>query len=409
MKRSTPGTSLTDEAPLDAQGKQESLIRHTFFRLADLQVVTRAIDLLAEEYAADHTVVFRSEGTRLTDLFNALREDGKTWLKSRRCMSPNCTGLTVKRSHTIPRAALALLADDGHVLMPSFDIRSMRVQMRRTGLRNSSTFPGFCSEHEQHFQDFERKVGLEGVGAHLAQVFRTVCREIVILDHNLTRLDKWISRARSRVSAWGSQRMNDLLHGCSLGIVRGVEINGVGPIAAAEEELKTRKFDLRRFRQNAMDPFLAAFRTGVVGGMLGQRFLPVRLPVALAGRIGFRYIPKKGLTYQEVDVIVGVIPTQSGSSIFAWAPPGNEVALQLHFNSFLGGADETKGLIRMVEAWMLSGSDHWCIAPTVWGNLTSEERLSVLSAISDVEHGVTDPWPPGALSRILLAAVGVAE
>ena len=90
----------------------------------------------------------------------------KIHLKPRTCIYQNCTSLSIKRSHSISKSnSLKLIADQGHVLQPVFDVfgSNFRLSMEAIGVNKASTFPGYCEAHENIFQRYENlKLGAPG-------------------------------------------------------------------------------------------------------------------------------------------------------------------------------------------------------------------------------------------------------
>ena len=55
--------------------------------------------------------------------------------------------------------------------------------MLSIGINEASTFPGYCLEHENLFSEFENIKDFK-TGEHMGlQLYRTVCREIVINEY----------------------------------------------------------------------------------------------------------------------------------------------------------------------------------------------------------------------------------
>ena len=243
---------------------------------ADLKALAQELDKLLAEYSTKPSVVFESEESRLAWVFSGPKRRKRAWEQSRPCMFPHCKTLAVTRSHTIPRAALALIAEDGHVLTPKFNEVRMRLEMQRIGINQASTFPGFCSGHEQIFQCFEKKVELqEDSSLHAAlQVFRILFQEIVITEYGLASLKQTVEKHRAQVDGWGRRKLERFMRGRGLAPVKEFAISGVGPLARAEQTIADQVAHLERLRSQALEPFLAGFRSGVVRGTLLQHLVP---------------------------------------------------------------------------------------------------------------------------------------
>jgi hypothetical protein len=95
------------------------------------------------------------------------------------CAYPGCPTRSIMRSHTMPRGGpLELIAENGHVITPKFNVERGVLEANSIGIRDASTFFGFCQTHEQLFRDFEQQKRPAVGDEHVLQFFRLVCREI---------------------------------------------------------------------------------------------------------------------------------------------------------------------------------------------------------------------------------------
>ena len=120
----------------------------------DLRDILRAYDNAVTDFDSDHTVMYSSEADRLRRFFAGQRKWTKLWSRPGRCMYEGCTEKSIPRSHSIPMSAsLKLIAEEGHVVTPRLGENG--IYMDRIGIRDASTFPGFCARHESIFAEFE--------------------------------------------------------------------------------------------------------------------------------------------------------------------------------------------------------------------------------------------------------------
>ena len=367
------------------------------------KLLTAELDRLVAEYQANPAAVFENDSDRLRHLFDHHRRQERDWTLSKACMYPECQKQSVRRSHTIPRGALALIAEQGHVVTPGFDLRVGKTCGERIGIGKASVFPGFCTEHEQLFQDFEREGRFHGQTDYLLQGFRTICRELAIKNHHIKWLSANVEKMRARIDAWGKRQLVPLMQGLPSATVKSVRIEGGNaPLAVAEKFLAKARTELDVFRREFFDPFLEAENNGGKLAMsMVHHELPEKLPVALAGRGNFFYqTPDK--VKHEVRVLLNVIPTAIGTTLFVMAPANHHAGLGLYLHAILKGG-ELLPAAQMIESWMLTGSDHWFVAPRVWAQLTPEEQAAVTEAIGRDDNNLGDPSRVPALSRSLLA------
>jgi hypothetical protein len=107
----------------------------------------------------------------------------EAWKVSRCCIVEGCEAHAIQGSHAIQRAGpLQHVAENGFVLAPRMQTGHYGMVMRRIGIRSASTFPGFCSRHEQLFGDFEQRRQLQDGKDFVLQAYRATCREVVRLQ-----------------------------------------------------------------------------------------------------------------------------------------------------------------------------------------------------------------------------------
>jgi hypothetical protein len=159
-----------------------------------MKIVNQLIDKLMDDYAEDNKIIFSSESERIKHLFSTNNRDIKGWKRSKICMVPGCNKHSIKRSHAIPKAmSLKYISDNGELITPEFDLKTGTLVGKRIGIAVASTFPGFCSEHERLFEDFEKiKVIDENSHVYL-QVYRAACRELFRTNYLIKQYDDMVT------------------------------------------------------------------------------------------------------------------------------------------------------------------------------------------------------------------------
>lgn len=122
-----------------------------------------------------------------------------------------------------------------------------------------------------------------------------------------------------------------------------------------------------------------------------MRFLiPFHLPVALSGIVLIDY-RKRSQRVRVAPCAIGVVPQTDGSVIFI-------ATLNNHRQFMNGWAKRLQSglpMLDLVEGWMMHGSDHWFITPSVWENLDDKRKERILAELQSLE-GVpsADPAEP---------------
>ncbi len=173
-----------------------------------------ADDLFQEEPGR----IFGTESQRKAALYAALTRKRKALERSGPCMYGVCPNTSITRSHSIHRAGpMEQIAEQQHVLTPGFGQNGMT--LNRIGVREASTFPGFCETHEQLFSSFETTGTIADGHQTVLQAFRTLCREIARKRHDVEHL-------RSLLETYRAARFN-YFKTSILAVAPDVDIRGV--------------------------------------------------------------------------------------------------------------------------------------------------------------------------------------
>lgn len=157
----------------------------------DLSVkrIEAAIDKAIDDFKKNQDSIFSDEKETLSFKYKSLLSAQKEIERDRKCIVRNCNKKSIKKSHSIQKSgSLKIIAQNGHVLQPKFNIEKGEVELIQVGVNNASTFPGYCLEHENLFCGFETSKEFEWE-EHLAlQIYRTVCREIVACENQISKI-----------------------------------------------------------------------------------------------------------------------------------------------------------------------------------------------------------------------------
>ena len=97
----------------------------------------------------------------------------------------------------------------------------------------------------------------------------------------------------------------------------------------------------------------------------------------MAGKGNF-YINKSNKIY-NINVIINVLPydTCTHVVIYGFAKDKNEI--ENYFKHF----EDPINIINLVEAWMVHGSDHWFLRPSVWQKINPYYQNKIMTDIFD--------------------------
>jgi hypothetical protein len=357
------------------------------------RVLEDAMDDFLALLARDDGAVYGSNGIRVATFFNHRKKVRKKWIKPGECMHPCCSDKTV-RSHAIQREGpLKLISEGDHVLTPFFDHRKKGIGMKKIGIGDASIFPGFCETHDLMFSEFEKSGKIENANHLGLQVFRAVCREVVSLQHQIEDGEEYLKEYDRRVSDFGKNYVMSRISE-SITIPHRFEISEVsaagvshcrdalsGWIARLKHSLEVIKKDY--FEQSFHD---------ATGGSDGLSHIMIKgnvtAPVCLSGfgHFGFEV---EGNT-KEILVILNAWPSSGETMLSVSAPRFHESAIHAYLNSY---NKMCLGSLTMLETWMINGTDHWFITPSVWESLPEERKKKVLSDISGTTYNIAAPYP----------------
>ena len=156
-----------------------------------VRIANRALDDIVLEYKKDHHVLFSDETERRSQQYASVEG---SWIPGRGRKDASILVAKIEalgRSHSIQKTgSLGIIAQDGIVLTPEFNQETGLDELVEKGISWASTFPGFCAKHETLFQSFENEGRLSTNEAIALQIYRSFCREIVRLRHNIEHAEQ---------------------------------------------------------------------------------------------------------------------------------------------------------------------------------------------------------------------------
>jgi hypothetical protein len=316
-------------------------------------------------------LIFASESERFGAFFSHQRARYKDWEKSAPCMYRGCTARSIEKSHSIQRAGpIAHLAENGHVLTPQFENGALRLKL--VGASSASTFPGFCSTHEQIFRTFETTGVISNQADVNLQIFRTVCRELRRKRYDADGLTRVVADIRGRLES----KVKDEA------ACRGIEFNGLkvdaGNYGLADEHLAIAQKSLFAL-EGLYDAVFPSVDGSGFSDLSWKAFqINLAFPIALSGFVAF------GFEGREVTCCLGVVPQNGGTLMYMAGAPGDQDAI----DSYLKNVNLDLPLIDMVETWMVRASDHWFLRPSIWVSIPEARQQAILMEIMDVSKGL---------------------
>ena len=366
------------ELEVSAFGQDESgRIEETILRFAPgvLENAPSQVRSLAENLARARACLRKTDlsrqpwKARRSFLFRHLK---RTRHPKGGCMYPDCENASIRRSHAISRAgSLSIIAEAGHVVRPAIHARTGNVQIQRIGLRQASTFPGFCRIHELEFGRFENTKACETEDAWILQLFRTACWELRTVTDGIGTLKRMRAAYNSRVdeSLKGLLRLDGLR-------ARSRNLDD-------QQRLLTESIArLAKHRARFAREIFAPLKRDLIDGGCRMRGLTlvidIVLPLCLAGSGAFTWLTLGNGRKRNVLALLQVLPTVTGTRIGMLAPAATYDCIAGYF---IQSVNHTGGLATMLQTWMTHGTEQWFLKPSVWSTLPQATRSAIEGAL----------------------------
>lgn len=366
--------------------------------------LNQALDNLIKRLTQEGGNIFFSEEERTGAVHRSSKKRRILWSKKRICMFPGCTQKTLN-SHTLQRGGpLATIAENSHVLTPRHGVPPQGMFMDEVGIGVASTFSGFCGTHELLFAPFEQSGELEE-NSHVAlQIFRSICREIVRVEWHLRDAEAALEEFDQQVFKLGSALVASELTdgGYSPDTVTITDIQTTTPRrTAAEKELSRFKILDQELKEIFFKPSIADIKDAPAGGLAYFCVtIEETFPLCLAGMGNFHI--KENDQFIKVNVILNVWPSDTKTKIIIAGSAEHDDAIK---NYFALQANQFLGVLTMLETWMINGTDHWFITPSIWEKIPEHRRSTILNDILDDRYSIAMMYPRSIFDDIRAAAL----
>ncbi len=331
--------------------------------------------------------IFENESQRKRIFYDSLKKMNTDWGTKKKCMYPGCKDITILNSHTIQeKGPLKMIAEGNNQdTVLTSEVKSGKSQIKEVKIAKSSTFPGFCYEHEKVFKEFEEKKKIENEIDESLQVFRTICRHLYMLNHRHKHLVSSIEENSKRKLKTAKDLFNKY---APLPIQIHDNIKRVkDPYDEIEEKVK---LELEQFIKDAQELYNASvvdlinkkneelyIKSILIGGNL--------FPVCLSG-VGNLMWNRDGESQTlNISVIMNILPQENGTIVMAAVH--KEYADDL--DEYLDVCCSTElSIINLIESWMIYGTDHWFISPSVWSEIPEERQKKILGELDKVNKSI---------------------
>ncbi|MDP2856812.1 MAG: hypothetical protein Q8P50_02420 [Bacillota bacterium] len=168
-------------------------------------------------------------------------------------------------------------------------------------------------------------------------------------------------------------------------------------LATLRQQTAKQKTALTSFERDFYVPSCHDLLSGDGQHHLLYRFVEVDhiIPVCLAGRGGFDYSIKD--QSDHFTMILNVLPFEDRTYILAAANPRHRELFDQYMDS---RTQSGLVLLGMIESWMVHGSDHWFIKPSVWDSIDSARKTKILGDILDADRHIAQEYELSILDNL---------
>ena len=347
--------------------------------------IVEAIDYAVDKFKEDEEAIFASEIERQILKYEKVF---RKWNTSQNCIFHNCENKSIKKSHTIQKmASLRRISENGKVMTPQFNHNKEKLEVVSIGFGAASTFPGFCQKHERLFEDFELNKEINNSKDVVLQIFRTVCREKFSSKYNIDSLEarkkQYIQFRNKKVEEIFRQKIgNDFLEGDISFEDFRFDYNDVR-LNLLNKNIKKLRLD-KRFIDKFYNCLIYDLdRKSPKKTYTQVIIVDIEFPVTLAGRSNFAVKTKN----QEIDIILNILPYESKTYIVVSTFIKNKRFVEQIID--LDRLNNPIEIFNMLESWMIYGSDHWFLTPSVWNQIKSEYQEKIISEIWNLTKDIT--------------------
>ena len=370
--------------------------------------INNAIDRAIEEFQNNEDLIYENEKDRLIFKFST-QEKLNNWEKNKKCIVIGCEKKSIIRSHTIQKSgSIKSVSENGHVYTPVCN-ESIEIIMSKIGINNASTFPGYCSEHELLFKDFENNKDIKNGNDLALQLYRTVCREIVITENIIkstsTLIEEYIKFRDKKIFELITEQLE-------FDFIKKNEISFKNCSVKYEDSKLTASKEMLKNKKKYLNDFLNNFHKAILRDLKSKKFNQIAykaidynkaFPVALAGRGNFHI--KSKTKSKNIEVILNVLPIENKTYIFIATLKKHTNELKKYMDCFVNPLE----IANMIESWMIHGTDHWFITPSVWENIDSNYKSKIANKILDENYNIGNELEFSIFNNLKLESITLME
>jgi len=286
-----------------------------------LKKINLALDKAMSEFSDNEESIFHNEEKdRLKYKYNSINSL-KKWKEKQTCIVENCNKKSIKRSHTIQKSgSIKIVSENNHVLTPRFNMDNGNIEMISIGINEASTFPGYCIEHENLFEEFETIKDIQTQEHLILQLYRTICREIVVNKNEIKSskilMEQYkLFRDQQIEKSFIKNLDKDILKIPDLNMGK-LKLEYIDKrLMKLDKEIKKKEAHLKGFLYNFHKDILKSLKQKKLNKIVYYGFdVDREIPIAFAGYGNFNIKLKTKLKF--VSIIINILPFKNKTYIF---------------------------------------------------------------------------------------------
>lgn len=334
--------------------------------------------------------------------YRSYREALKIRKKVKNCIFPGCSCPSIPKSHTIQKACLLNISESNHLLTP--DTKEGKTIIASIGINEASTFPGFCQSHEEIFKEFEKSKKFDSDKSYQLQIFRTICREIIVNEAQIDGLNKTKDNYIHYRNFQVAKRFKEISGPFLSSSLKSISIECDNwRLIAIEKKInelykhtKHLKKLYRKLNSDIKSKKISRF-------YIAPLELEWAIPIALAGMTGLTISHSN--KNSEFFLFINVIPFENKTLIILGGESKYKNIILRHRESFSNPLES----LNIIERWMAYGSDHWFIKPSIWEKIPIERQQIIIKEISKTDKCIFDPFPKSIFDDLRKKFISLAK
>lgn len=289
-----------------------------------------------------------------------------------KCYIKNCQRQAIQSHSISKKMVLTNIANDkNHLYKVQYSPQSNEFKMVQIGINDASVFPGLCTVHDNVFQKLDNDADFEFSEEILSLInYRTLCREIFVQENKIRSMKGLLEQLSLNINNTKVKVIDDFN---KFIMVKPLEITDFSSDNYEIEEEIEREINISRAILHNLHK---SFNYGNSFGYMLETENTV--PVALSG-IGTFKVDNKIVTSLinvfslKLKTVLTISVCQTDKS---------------YLDEYISKCDikNENDILKIIESWLIRGSDNWFINPEYWNSLDKNTQEKVIEEFSNYDN-----------------------